>query len=234
MVFDVTDATFEQAVVERSRRTPVVVDLWAPWCGPCLQLGPIIEDAVIATAGQVVLAKVNVDENPQTSAAFGVQSIPAVYGLYGARVVDNFIGARGAAEVQSFVAGLMPSEEQVKISQLLDAGDEASLREVLDLDPPNEAAILGLADILATRGERDEALAMLDRVPDSTESRRIGAVARAGTGDLGDVESRLDGLLDRVKADPEARQEFLDVLELLGPDDPRVPGYRKALTTRLY
>ncbi len=233
-MFDVTDATFEALVVERSRRTPVVVDLWAPWCGPCVQLSPLLEQIVEAAAGEVVLAKVNVDENPQISAAFGVQSIPAVHGLFGARVVDGFIGARGADEVQSFVDRLLPTEEQRHISALLDAGDEASLREVLELDPPNESAILGLAELLAAAGDGDGALDLLHRVPDSTESRRIGALARAGGTDLEDVEAKLDRLLDQVKDDPEARQEFLDLLEVLGPDDPLVPGYRKALTARLF
>lgn len=233
-VFDATDATFEEVVVGRSRELPVVVDLWAPWCGPCKQLGPMLEAAVEATAGQVVLAKVNVDENPEISAAFGVQSIPAVYGLYGGRVVDSFIGAQGQEAVASFVERLLPSPEQREISTLLDAGDEDSLRKVLELDPPNEIAILGLAEILVSKGDADGALALLDRIPDSTDSRRIAALARAGETDLDDVEGRLDGLLDRVKADPDAKQEFLDVLELLGPDDPRTTTYRKALTARLY
>lgn len=234
VVFDVTDATFQAAVVERSRHTPVVVDLWAPWCGPCRQLGPLLEEAVAATGGEVVLAKVNVDENPQTSAAFAVQSIPAVHGLSGGRVVDGFVGARGREEVEAFVERLKPTDEQSHINRLLDSGDEESLREVIELDPPNEAAILGLAELLVGKDEPDEALGLLDRIPESNDSRRIAALARAGGEDLDQVESRLDALLDRVKSDPDARQEFLDVLELLGPDDPRTAGYRKALTTRLY
>src|SRR5271170_7980240 len=101
---DVTDATFEQAVLERSREVPVVVDLWAPWCGPCQTLGPMLERAVAATNGDVVLAKVNVDDNPQIAASFRVQSIPAVFALRDGAVVNGFVGAVPEAQVQEFVA----------------------------------------------------------------------------------------------------------------------------------
>src|SRR5271169_259189 len=103
-VTDVTDDTFEQAVLVRSDEVPVVVDLWAPWCGPCRTLGPILEDVIEKTDGEVVLAKVNVDENPRISAAFQVQSIPAVLALKDRKVVDGFIGAIGRAEVEEFVS----------------------------------------------------------------------------------------------------------------------------------
>ncbi|HKX71007.1 MAG TPA: thioredoxin domain-containing protein, partial [Acidimicrobiales bacterium] len=89
MTNDVTDATFQAEVLDRSQATPIVVDLWAPWCGPCKQLGPILERVVDDTNGKVVLTKVNVDENPQISAAFRVQGIPAVYALAGGKVVDG-------------------------------------------------------------------------------------------------------------------------------------------------
>src|SRR4029450_9228316 len=106
MTTDVTDATFQTEVLDRSQTTPVVVDLWAPWCGPCHQLGPIIEKVVDETEGKIMLAKVNVDESPQVSAAFGVQGIPAVYAVAGGKVVDGFIGAQGEAAVREFVSRL--------------------------------------------------------------------------------------------------------------------------------
>ena len=104
---DVTDTTFESAVLERSDDVPVVVDLWAPWCGPCRTLGPIIEEVIGQTEGKVELVKVNVDENPQISASFQVQSIPAVYALRNREVVTGFIGALPKAAVQEFVDGLL-------------------------------------------------------------------------------------------------------------------------------
>ena len=235
VAIDVTDQTFPADVVERSMKTPVVVDLWAPWCGPCRQLGPIIEKAVDDTDGAVVLAKVNVDENPQISQAFQVQGIPAVYALKDGKVVDGFVGAQGEAAVAAFVQKLLPSEEETRLAELLAAGDEASLREALELSPGHEAATVALAELLVERGQGDEALTVLARIPESAETRRVAALARTGAEVVDDgTEARLEGLLDRVKDDDDARQEYVDILELLGPDDPRTAGYRKAHTARLF
>lgn len=234
---DVTDATFEADVLERSMQVPVVVDLWAPWCGPCRTLGPTLEKVIGATEGRVELAKVNVDENPGISQAFRVQSIPAVYALHKKQVVNGFVGALPEHAVQEFVDSLLgpPSE----IDQLLGAGDEASLRKVLDLEPGNEEAIVRLSQQLIDRGAGEEALGLLARVPETPEVRRLTALARvAGDGepvvpDDGMAE-KLDSLLDRVKDDDEARQEYLDLLEVMGPEDPRTATYRKKLTSRLF
>ena len=234
---DVTDATFEQDVLERSNQVPVVVDLWAPWCGPCRTLGPIVERVVDATDGRVELVKVNVDENPRISGTFQVQSIPAVYALKDGKVVDGFIGALPEKAVAEFVARLAPAETEA--DRLVAAGDEESLRKALEEDADHEAAILALAELLAERGDADEALGLLARIPETAETRRVAALARLGdeasaAESNGQVESKLDGLLDRVKDDEAARQEFVDLLEVLGPDDPRTARYRKALTAKLY
>lgn len=236
MTLDVTDATFDAEVMQRSHQTPVVVDLWAPWCGPCRTLGPMIEQVVDDTGGEVVLAKVNVDENPQVASAFRVQGIPAVYAVKDGKVVDGFVGAQGQAVVEDFVARLRPTQEESEVHRLLAAGDEASLRAALELDRDHEDAILALAELLAGSDRGEEALELLARIPETPATRRIAALARSG-GEAPtdtDVEATLTALLDRVKDDEDARQEYLDLLELLGPDDPRTAGYRKALTARLF
>ncbi len=234
---DVTDATFERDVLDRSVHVPVVVDLWASWCGPCRTLGPILERVVGATGGRVELAKVDVDANPRISATFQVQSIPAVYALKDRRIVDSFVGALPEAAVSEFVGRLAPAESQA--DRLVARGDEESLRQALELEPGHPAAVVALAELLVERGEGEEALALLDRIPETAEVRRVAALARVGLAPAAsngqeDVEARLRGLLERVKHDEEARREFVDLLEVLGPDDPRTPAYRRALASRLY
>ncbi|MGO8869947.1 MAG: tetratricopeptide repeat protein [Acidimicrobiales bacterium] len=239
-MIDVTDATFEEEVLRRSSEVPVVVDLWAPWCGPCTTLGPILERAVDATEGAVVLAKVNVDENPAVSASFQVQSIPAVFALRDGKVVDGFIGAVPEAAVTEFVARLapQPAEADLLVAEGVREGTEEPLRRALDLQPDHYGAITALAGILIARGEADEATALLRRIPETPDTRLLLAEARLASKevdvDATGVEALLDGLLDRVRDDEAARQEFLDLLETLGPDDPRTAGYRKALAGRLF
>lgn len=234
MAIDVTDATFQTDVLDRSMTQAVIVDLWAPWCGPCRTLGPILEKVTDATNGRVALVKVNVDENPQISQAFRVQSIPAVFAMQGGAVVNTFVGALPEHEIQAFVDSLGPSPEELMIEELLAAGDEQSLVHLLQFRPDHEGAIVALSDLYVASGRADEALALLARIPESDATRRIAAAARMSTRPDDDYEEKLDGLLDRVKADEEARQEYVDILALMGPEDPRTAAYRKRLTARLF
>src|SRR5205085_4126671 len=142
-VRDVTDVTFDQDVIERSRTVPVVVDFWAEWCGPCLQLGPVIEQAVEATAGAVELVKIDIDQNPRVALRYRVQSIPAVKAFRDGRLVDEFTGAVPRVAVDSFLRGLLPSEAD----RLAALGDEASLRKALELQPNHPADRAALARI---------------------------------------------------------------------------------------
>ncbi len=240
MAVDVTDQSFESDVLARSDDVPVVVDLWAPWCGPCRTLGPIIERAVEKTGGKVALAKVNVDENPEVSAAFRVQSIPAVFALDKRKVVDSFVGALPEKAVEEFVGRLLAAPSEVDL--LAAAGDEDSLRRALEIEPGHPAAVVALAELLVDKGDADEALALLARIPETSETRRVAALARltASDGDAaramrtGTVEERLAELLDHVKQDPAARQEYVDLLETMPPDDERRERHRRALASRLF
>lgn len=234
MAIDVTDATFQTDVIERSLTTPVVVDLWATWCGPCQTLGPILDKVVGETNGQVELVKVDIDANPGVAQAFRVQSIPMVVAFQDGQPVDAFMGAQGEHEVREFVQRLLPSAADTRLAALIAAGDEASLRLALESDPGNEDAIVALAEMLVARGDADEALALLERIPETDRTRLVAAKARVHIAPDDDYNDRLGGLLDRVKDDDDARQEFIDILELMGPADPRTAPWRKQLTARLF
>ena len=235
---DVTDDTFEADVLARSEAVPVVVDLWAPWCGPCKTLGPILEKVIDATDGAVELAKINIDENPRSGATFRVQSIPAVFALRDRKIVDHFIGALPEPAVRQFVERLAPTASPA--DRLVAVGTEDALRAALDLEPDHVGAIVALAELLVGQGSTDEALALLARVPETAETRRVAALARMGgspvasAGSDEELNARLDALLDRVKADEGARQELIDLLEVMEPEDPRKLKYRRAMTSRLF
>ena len=233
---DVTDATFQAEVLERSRTVPVVVDLWATWCGPCTTLGPMLEAAVAARGGTVELVKVDVDTNPGIAQMFQVQSIPAVFAVSDGKVVDSFVGAVPAAEIESFLDRIAPGPSEADLAAA--AGDEAALRAVLDNDPGHPVAIAALARALIDSGRSAEALELLARIPESSETRPLEAEARLALQAI-DVRNQeltplLDGLLDRVATDDGARQEYVDLLETLGHDSPIAVEYRKKLASRLF
>ena len=230
---DVTDATFERDVLERSDEVPVVVDLWAEWCGPCRTLGPIIERVVAATNGRVELAKVDIDANPRVSATFNVQSIPAVFALRDRQVVDSFIGALPEAQVQEFVDRLAPARRR---STAGGRGRRGVAAPALELEHDHPGAVIALADLLIDGGEASEALELLKRLPETAEVRRVAARARLSTGAARPAARSTSRAASRpccgrVKDDETARQEYLDMLEVLGADDPRTarfpPGARR-------
>ena len=170
-VFDVTDDTFGIAVLERSRMMPVVVDFWAPWCGPCRVLGPIIEKVAAEYGDDVALVKLNTDENPQVSMQYRIQGIPAVKAFVDGRVAAEFTGAVPESQVRAFFKRLAPSPETKaarEAEQLADedpAAAEQGFRDVLAKSPNNVDAIVGLGAILMDRGDLDAADDLLERAP---------------------------------------------------------------------
>jgi putative thioredoxin len=171
-IVDVGDADFEREVLQRSQRTPVVADFWAPWCAPCRALGPILERLAEQHAGAFVLARVNVDEAPELAAAFGIRSIPAVRGFRRGRLEAQFEGVQPESEVRRFVESMLPSEADRLAREGTDAaraGDAAAaaaaFERALDLDPRQAEALLGLAELRAEAEERAEALELLARMP---------------------------------------------------------------------
>jgi putative thioredoxin len=253
MPVDVTDATFEQEVVERSRSLPVVVDFWAEWCGPCRTLSPALEAAEAARAGKVVLAKVDVDSNQGLSARYGVQGIPAVKAFRDGAVVDEFIGAVPKAKVEELFDSLAPSRAE----ELLAKGDELSLREAHELEPNRADIAAALARVRLERGAEDEALEAVEPFENDFAAAGIAARVRLsrtgigadafanlageppggelGPGRVATVEALLTELPD---ADEDTREDLrraiVGILSEADPADPAARDLRKRLAAALY
>ncbi|HEV2775242.1 MAG TPA: tetratricopeptide repeat protein [Solirubrobacteraceae bacterium] len=250
-VIDVDEADFDTAVVQRSAELPVVVDFWAPWCAPCRQLGPVLEKAAEARDGQVVLVKIDTDQNPGIAQQFGIQGIPAVKAFVDGEVAAEFVGAQGPTQVEAFFDALVPTAAK----QLLDAGDEASLRQVLELEPTNADARLRLARMRYGAGDPDAALELLGNVAGSFAADGLAArieleqqdgdnprVAEAFSRlDADDPEAGLDILLDELAASDAAgedrerlRKIIVAVLDELGVQHPLARESRRRLAAALY
>ena len=245
-VIDVDEDAFQTEVLERSATLPVVVDFWAEWCGPCRQLGPVLEQAAEAREGKVVLVKVDTDANPEISQTFGVQGIPAVKAFIEGEVVAEFVGAQGPSQVEAFFDALVPSESQ----QLLAAGDEESLRKAVQVDPKNVDAAFALAQMLYRKGELEGALELVANAPDNYRADGLAArieleqagdqsvAAAFATLDSGEVEEGLDQLLAALESDgsdqERIRRVVVAILDELGVDHPLARDSRRRMSAALY
>jgi putative thioredoxin len=242
---EVTDADFQERVLDRSQQLPVLVDFWADWCQPCHMLAPVIEQAVDAHPGKVELAKLDTEANQATAAHYGIRGLPTVKAFRNGQVVDEFTGAQPPLVVERFVAGLVPSEAD----ELASGGDEQSLRRALEVDPSHAAARRELARMLLRRGEAAEALELLellegvagDFVADGLAARaRLGADEELEPAfeawDDGDHEQALE-LLHAALADPDRRDDvrriMVAIFTELGADNPLARDYRRRLSAAL-
>src|SRR3954451_17418711 len=244
MAVDISEDQFQTAVLDKSKDVPVVVDFWAPWCGPCRQLTPALERAADARKGQVELVKVNTDENQNISMAFQIQGIPAVKAFRDGKEVSGFVGAVPPAKVEAFFDELVPSEAE----QLVAAADEESLRRALELEPTRRDARGKLAQLLFDRGERDEALELVGGIEGDFGADGLAARIRLEKQpgyaeafkklDAGEREQALDALIaaiptaDGLKDD--IRRAVVGILSTYDQGDPTARSYRMKLSSALF
>jgi putative thioredoxin len=250
VISDVSEQDFQSKVIERSKQVPVVVDFWAEWCGPCRTLGPAIEDAVRKRNGEIELAKLDTDRNPNIAMKYEIASIPAVKAFKDGEVVSEFIGAVPRPD-----RGLPERDRPLQADRLAESGDEESLRKALELDPRNARAANGLGRILLSRGETEQALELLkpfphDFVADGLAARAQLSASANGAGadelqrafaawddgDPGEALEQLQGVLaseqDAQRKD-QLRRVMVAIFTELGADHPLAREHRRRLAAAL-
>jgi putative thioredoxin len=253
-VIDVTEATFQTEVLERSLTTPVVIDFWAEWCQPCKQLSPILEKLAVEGGGAWVLAKVDVDANPRLAQMFRVQGIPLVYAIVGGQPVDAFSGVVPEAQVRQWIDAVLKaggveverpedprltSADDALMSGDLDAAEQA-YKKILAESPADAAAESGLAQVALARritGVNPAAvLAAAQQAPDDVAAQLLAADIEVISGQAEQGYNRLVNLVRRVAGDDREtiRRHLISLFTIAGPDDPVVAAARRALASALF
>jgi putative thioredoxin len=253
-VIEVTEATFQSEVLERSLTTPVVVDFWAEWCEPCKQLSPVLERLAVEGGGAWVLAKVDVDANPRLAQMFRVQGIPMVYAVVGGQPVDAFSGVVPEAQLRQWLQAVLKAggasvvePEDPRLNEADDAlmsGDldaaEQAYRKILAETPADAAAEAGLAQVgLARRvagADPQAALTAAAADPDDVDAQLLAADIEVLSGLADQAYQRLVGLVRRTAGDDreKVRQHLIGLFTIAGPEDPAVASARRALASALF
>lgn len=230
IIFDVSAQDFEQRVMAASMQVPVIVDFWAPWCGPCKQLMPVLEKVVMAAGGQVLMAKVNLDDNPELAQALRVQSVPMVFGFFQGQPIDAFSGVQPESKIREFVGKLVAAAKGAQpdaldidaalkgAAQALNENDvstaHAIYSQILQQDALNVAAYVGLVRCFIAAGQIDQAVAMVDNAPEEISKASVFVQARSAL-ELAQIvpDSSLDEIRAKITADKDNHQARIDLAQ---------------------
>ncbi|HKX50131.1 MAG TPA: co-chaperone YbbN [Candidatus Binatia bacterium] len=217
---------FEADVLERSHEVPVLVDFWAPWCGPCRVLGPVLEKLADEYSGKFVLAKINVDESPSIAGAFGVQGIPAVKLIKDGEIAGEFTGALPEPAVREMLSRYLPSEYDEQADEAADleeqgkpAEAQAIYQSILDAEPTHAKSLLGLGRVLMNAGDRDGALETLERISPAAEERKIADRLIARLQLQGDQSVDEATLRQKLAAQPNSLDARFDLAQALAANE---------------
>jgi putative thioredoxin len=253
-VIDVTDATFQDEVLQRSLTTPVIIDFWAEWCQPCKQLSPVLERLAAEAGGAWVLAKVDIDANPRLAQSFRIQSIPLVYAIVGGQPVDAFNGVIPEAQLRQWLDAVLKAggvEVAAPVDPRLDAADDAladgdfdaaeqAYKKILAESPADAVAESGLAQVGLLRRtattDPTKALAAAASAPDDVEAQLLAADVELLSGQADEAYQRLVNVIRRTSGDDreKARLHLISLFNIAGPDDPAVAKARRALASALF
>ena len=220
------EENFEADVLERSHDVPVLVDFWAPWCGPCRVLGPVLEKLADEYSGKFVLAKINVDESPSLAGAFGVQGIPAVKLIKDGEIAGEFTGALPEPAVREMLSRYLPSEYDEQANEAADLEEQGKpaqaqviYQSILDVEPNHAKSLLGIGRVLMNAGDRDDALKTLERISPAAEERKIADRLIARLQLQGDQSADEATLRQKLASQPDSLEARFDLAQALAANE---------------